>query len=120
MTEVIRQNLFFDLNKPRIPFLGKYNYAFISITPEHLQIIQDYEKQKIELYGDKYKSIIVDKTRPLIRVKYDDKSKLFKNQEELDFEIKKGKYSRIVIQAKNIYIDSDVVTTHWRIQYVSI
>ena len=120
MTEVIRQNLYFDFNKPKIPFLGKYNYAFVSISHENLKIIQDYEKSKKEVYGDKYRSIIIDKIRPLIKVKYDDKSKLFKNQEELNFEIKKRKYSRIVIQAKNVYINSDIVTTHWRIQYVSI
>ena len=114
--QIIRQNLFFDLNNARIPFIGKYNNVFISLSQEDFTIIQQYEQQKIDEYGDKYKSIIMNKERPLIKVKLDQKTKLFKKKEEVPVDIQKGMYKRIVLQAKNVYVDESVVTTHWRVQ----
>ena len=120
MSEIVRQNLFFDMNRVNVPFLGKFNYAFLSISSEQLQIIIDYENEKIKQYGDSYKSIIVDRVRPLIKVKYDQKTKLCHKQEEVPFVLEKRKYNRTVLQAKNVYVNDDVVTTHWRIQYMII
>lgn len=114
--KIIRQNLFFDINNARIPFLGKYNNVFISLSQEDFVIIQQYETQKIEEYGDKYKSVIMNKDRPLIKVKYDEKTKMFKKKEEVPINIQKSVYKRIVLQAKNVYVDENVVTTHWRVQ----
>lgn len=109
-------NYFYDFYYSRVPFLSNHNTVYLSISQKNLDSIESYEKTQKEKYGEKYKSIIYNKERPLIKVKYDDKSKYYDmNGDEQPFEIKKMKYKKVTLQAKNIYDNENICTTHWRI-----
>lgn len=117
--EVKKVNYFFDFYNVRVPFLSNHNIAYFSISPKHLTSVQNYEEGNIREYGERYKSIIYDKERPLIRVKYDPKSKYFDQYGvEKPFDLHKQRYKKVTLQAKNVYINEDICTTHWRIHNI--
>lgn len=119
MPNIKKVNYFYDFYYARIPFLSNHNTVYLSISQKNLESIESYEKTQREIYGDKYKSIIYNKERPLIKVKYDDKSKYYDmNGNEKEFKIEKMKYKKVTLQAKNIYDNTDICTTHWRIHNI--
>ena len=119
LPKIKKVNYFYDFYYVRVPFLSNHNSVYLSISQKNLNSIETYENTQKEIYGDKYKSIIYNTERPLIKVKYDDKSKYYDmNGNEKEFNIEKLKYKKVTLQAKNIYDNENICTTHWRIHNI--
>ena len=96
-----------ELSNTRVIFIGK-DKLYLSILPKELNKIKVYEDFKREKYGQKYKSIIIDKIKPVIKVRY-----------SLNQTIEKKRYQRVVLEPKYEYCYEGEVCDHWIILLIN-